>query len=274
MTHYSDYYFTSNLTSYTCPTFNNLQCQPPNACAREPTTGKLYCCDYNDGLGNVCWSITSECANNNSTRFCRNGDRTWCCLYETFVYLPISASTLDDKHSDRGYSESCTEADNQVNICWNNERSPLGNISSQALKDTYSSLSAEAPSATTWAFDPQSLLPATSTSSTPSTPSTSISTPSKTTAVTTSSFSPNSSSPSLSGGAIAGIVVGVVAVVAIVLGGAAYLLKRHRRQQNPTPGVSPAELLGVEARPKEHRYEADGKPIHSPRPVELPASRQ
>ncbi|KAE8159878.1 hypothetical protein BDV40DRAFT_302892 [Aspergillus tamarii] len=243
MTHYSDYYFTSNLTSYTCPTFNNLQCQPPNACAREPATGKLYCCDYNDGLGNICWSITSECANNNSTRFCGTGDHTWCCLYET---------------------ESCTEADNQLNICWNNELSPLGNISGQVLEDTYSSLRAEAPSATTWAFDPQSLIPATSTS-----------TPSTTTAVTTSTLRPSSSSASLSGGAIAGIVVGVVAMVAIVLGGGVYLLKRHRRRQNPIPGSSPAELLAHRELPTGQLYEADGKAVNLPRPVqELPVSNQ
>ncbi|OGM48224.1 hypothetical protein ABOM_002162 [Aspergillus bombycis] len=177
-------------------------------------------------------------------------------------------AALDGTHADRRYRESCTEAGNQVNICWNNERSPLGNISSQLLEDTYSSLSAEAPSATTWAFDPQSLLPATST------PSTSTSPPSTTTAVTTPSSSPNSPSASLSGGAIAGIVVGVVVLVAIVLGGAAYLLKRHRRRQNPTPGFPPAELLAHETRPKEQRYEADGKPINLRRPVELPASHQ
>lgn len=63
-------------------------------------------------------------------------------------------------------------------------------------------------------------------------------------------------------------MVGVVAGVAIVLGAAAFLLKRHRQQRDsvpepPPPGPYPAELANE---PKE-RYEADGNEIQ-----ELPAS--
>ncbi|KAL5000095.1 hypothetical protein BDV10DRAFT_183689 [Aspergillus recurvatus] len=246
MTHFKDYYFTSNVTEHLCPTFEdfNSPCNPPNACASDPKTGKLYCCDYTDdiGVGALCWSIPSSCANGNSTRFCPSSRRTWCCLDET---------------------EECTSAKNQINICWNKERSLLGNISSHALSGIYSSLSAEAPSATTWAFDPQSLLP-TSSTLTP--------TPSTTTDVTTSppSSPNNNSSSALSGGAIAGIVVSVVAAVA-VLGGAAYLLKRLRQRQHSTPGSMPAELAH-EAQAKAQLYEADSNAVNpSIPPQELPA---
>lgn len=160
------------------------------------------------------------------------------------------------------YRETCTNQDKQINICWNKNQSPLHNISTQALNDTYSSLSAASPSATNWAFDPQSLIPATSTPSTTAVPNT----------------SPDSAS--LSGGAIAGIVVGVVAGVAIVLGVAAYMLKRHRKRQNSAPapvsapkppselypGQYPAELAHE---PKEQPHEADGREIQ-----ELPASHR
>ncbi|KAL2867577.1 uncharacterized protein BJX67DRAFT_80057 [Aspergillus lucknowensis] len=252
MTHYSDYYFTSELTNFTCPAFGGMQCEPPNACAREPATGKVYCCDFNDGIGNVCWSITSRCADDGSTTTCGSGDQTWCCHYDT---------------------EECTGAEGQVNICWNRERSPLGNITNDVLDDTYTSLTSESPSASTFAFDPQSLIspPPTSTP-TPTPTSTATTTPATATPQPNSNSNPDSDSSSLSGGAIAGIVVGVVAAVAIILGGAAFILRRRRQRQNPAATLGPVELAS-ELRPKKGQYEIDGSGVYpSKPPQELPAS--
>ncbi|KAL4755850.1 EGFR-like transmembrane domain-containing protein [Aspergillus foveolatus] len=254
MTHFKDYYFTSNVTEHICPTFEDFSspCNPPNACASDPKTGKLYCCDYKDDIG-----VGALFRAERGAVLMKN------CLFSIF---PLGA-LLDGMHSHQEYREDCTSLENQINICWNKERSVLGNISSNTLNGIYSSLSAEAPSATTWAFDPQSLLPATS--------STLISTPSTTPDVTTSPpSSPNDdSSSALSGGAIAGIVIGVVAAVAI-LGGAAYLLKRRRQRQHSTPGYMPAELAH-EAPSKAQLYEADSNAVNpSIPPQELPARQQ
>ncbi len=90
MTDYFDnYFFTSNLTSFVCPGFSSFQCKEPNACARDPNTGKRYCCDSND----VCWTITSNCATDGTTLDCGGGDSTWCCLDKTSV-LFLSALCL------------------------------------------------------------------------------------------------------------------------------------------------------------------------------------
>ncbi|KAL4915985.1 hypothetical protein BDW62DRAFT_187292 [Aspergillus aurantiobrunneus] len=250
MTHFSDYYFTSNLTRYTCPEFGSFQCEPPNACAREPSTGKMYCCDYNDNLGDVCWSIQSDCADDGSTLSCGSGDDPWCCLYD---------------------SEKCTSVSDQRNICWNNELSPLGNISADVLQDTYSSLTSAEPSARTWAFDPASLMPVSATPSATDTPGV------DTTPTPDSEVVSNSGSDSLSGGTIAGIVVGAVVGVALILGAAWFLLRRRRRGQGfatatVRPEGAPAEL--GDERLKE-RFEVDGSPLNKPKPAqELPEHNQ
>ncbi|RHZ53429.1 uncharacterized protein CDV56_103374 [Aspergillus thermomutatus] len=251
--YYSDYYFTSNRTQYLCPTFSTFQCQPPKACARDPQTGKFYCCDSRDASGNVCWSIPQDCATDGSTLTCGHGDQIWCCRYQT---------------------EECTSKPGQFNICWNKVRSTLGNISEELLQDTYSSLSAATPLASSWVFDPATLMAtATHTGSTSSSPSTSASQIPDTTATATSSPpSPDSSPTSLSGGGIAGIVVGVVAVVAIALGAGMYLLKRHRRRVNPTAGLPPTPLTkpAHEAGPGNQVFEVDGERYL----LELPGSSE
>ncbi|KAL3496699.1 hypothetical protein BJX62DRAFT_232369 [Aspergillus germanicus] len=253
MTYFSDFYFTSNLTSFACPDFGNSQCVAPKACARDPSTGKGYCCDpsFDGETGSgVCWALTSDCTNDNRQLTCRSGSSDWCCLYET---------------------EECTGVPEQRNVCWNRERSPLRNISVDVLEDLYSSLTSDAPTARTWAFDPATLLPETSVLT--STTTTTTTTPTATGTITTSPVSSpnNDSSDSLSGGAIAGIVVGAVAGVVIVLGGAFFLIKRRRKRVNGGPKPPPAEL-GYETRPVNQLYEADGNAMKMPLPPqELPA---
>ncbi|KAL2845940.1 hypothetical protein BJY01DRAFT_247451 [Aspergillus pseudoustus] len=264
MTTYDDFYFTSNLTEYACPGFATSKCPPPRACARDSSTGRIYCCDHKDdgGPGSVCWALgTGElnepCENGASDLQCRNGDYEWCCLYET---------------------EDCTRVREQTNVCWNKETSPLIGLSTDTLNDTYSSLSSAAPTARTWAFDLDSLFPSTSTSAT--------TTPTETSSPPTSpdtESSSSSDSDSLSGGTIAGIVVGVVGAIAIVLVAIFFFLGKRRRQQQDlntttttyTPaGTYPPVEMDNDTRRKEQLFEADGTAVKrvQQHPEELPAS--
>ncbi|KAL2842738.1 hypothetical protein BJY01DRAFT_248891 [Aspergillus pseudoustus] len=261
--YFSDFYFTSNLTSFACPGFGDFQCLPPKACARDPNTGTGYCCDpaSDSTVANgTCWGLPSDCTNDNRQLQCRSGSTNWCCLYET---------------------EECTEVPNQQSICWNQERSPLRNISVDILEDLYSSLAVASPSARTWDFDPATLLPDTSTStSTTSSTSTSASVSTPTTADTATSSpssipdTDSSDSVSLSGGAIAGIVVGAVAGLMIVAVGAFFMLKRRRRRQGQAAtaaaGFATAELADG-TQPKERFHEVDSTPVKTQTPQELPA---
>lgn len=96
MEYYTDYHFTSNVTDYTCPRNGNTtehKCEPPNACAREPTEGRVYCCDYK---GEQCWTSTSTCTNGRDTLRCSGSTRKsaqWCCSYElsVFIFIPPPA---------------------------------------------------------------------------------------------------------------------------------------------------------------------------------------
>ncbi|KAH8817218.1 hypothetical protein F5884DRAFT_853641 [Xylogone sp. PMI_703] len=208
--YYDNYFFTSNVTSYVCPNFGDDQCKPPNACARDPNTGKRYCCDAAD---NICWALTSTCANDGSTIDCGDGQNTWCCLDQT---------------------EICTQIRGQINICWNSAHDTLNNISISALNKTYSSLSSATPSASSWTFDPVLLIAATQTYSTKTSTSTSVSTTSSAPTKSSSAPPPPTTTPhsssSLSGGAIAGIVIGVIAALVLLAIGI-FLLRRRNKQR-------------------------------------------
>ncbi|KAL2822885.1 hypothetical protein BJX63DRAFT_426722 [Aspergillus granulosus] len=233
MTYFSDFYFTSNLTDFSCPGLGGFECLPPKACARDPNTGTTYCCDP---------ASDSTIAN---------------------------AGVLTGAASMKRLSPLCVPVSTVLNICWNKERSPLRNISIDVLEDVYSSLTSEASTARTWAFDPATLLPATST------PSSSVPLPNPTTTDIMTPSPPSipdndSSSDSLSGGAIAGIVVGVVGGIAIVVVGVFLLMKRRRQRQNLVPGSAPAELAH-ETPPKQQIHEVDGIGVKQQSPQELSA---
>ncbi|CAK7219591.1 hypothetical protein SBRCBS47491_003905 [Sporothrix bragantina] len=223
--YFDDYFFTSNVSDHTCPGFGSNVCKPPNACARDPNTGRRFCCDVKD----VCWTLTETCAKDGSTTDCGTGSTTWCCV--------------DGR-------EQCTGAKNQINICWSTHHDILNNITNKVLNNTYSSLSAAHPSATTWAFDPLELIAQTAPPASSATPSSDASASSSAPSASTTSDDGNgnvgdSTSHKTSGGAIAGIAIGVVAGVALIAGILFFLWRRHRNKQiaagsYQAPGSGPA----------------------------------
>ncbi|ERS96569.1 hypothetical protein HMPREF1624_06776 [Sporothrix schenckii ATCC 58251] len=206
--YFDDYFFTSNVSDHTCPGFGSFVCKPPNACARDPNTGRRFCCDVKD----VCWTITETCANDGSTLDCGTGTTTWCCV---------------------NGRERCTAAKNQINICWSTAHDILNNITNKDLNNTYSSLSSAHPSATTWAFSPDELIAKTAP---PTSPASSSAADSSATSGASSPAGPTGSSGAgssgIGGGAIAGIVVGSIAGVALIVAGLFFLWRLARNQKD------------------------------------------
>lgn len=208
--YFDNYFFTSNVSSHTCPGFGSNVCKPPNACARDPNTGRRYCCDVSD----VCWTLTETCASDGSTIDCGTGTTKWCCVDQR---------------------EKCTAAKNQVNICWATAHDILNNITNKVLNDTYSSLSSAHPSATTWAFSPEELIAQTAPPTTSGASPTSSGASSGTSAATNPSGSNDNgggdnTTSKISSGAIAGIVIGAIAGVALIAAGLFFLWRRARNQ--------------------------------------------
>ncbi|KAJ5379993.1 uncharacterized protein N7496_002421 [Penicillium cataractarum] len=157
----------------------------------------------------------------------------------------------------------------------------LFDISAEALNATYSYLASASPSATSYTFDPAKLgahatSSSTSISSTASTGSISTGTTASTAHPATSGQSTvtvvasTSNSPSLSGGAIGGIVAGAVIAVMIILGAIYLFLKRGRSQQAPPgPGAplpGPAHIMP----PPDRTLEAEWKPVYETGYTERP----
>ena len=123
----------------------------------------------------------------------------------------------------------------QINICWATPENPIANVTQDKMNETFSSLSSARPSATEYSFDLQALYAtSTSTSSSASASATTSgaagSAAQSQSASSTASPSPSSSSSSgLSGGAIAGIVIGAIAVIALIGIGAFILFRRNRK---------------------------------------------
>ncbi|KAL8387001.1 hypothetical protein RB595_010233 [Gaeumannomyces hyphopodioides] len=238
---FNDWYFTTNKTNNDCP--GPLSCPPPTkACARDPTNGSRYCCDgqpdAKSKIGRVCWKGPTDCKTDGSTVDCSNSKRTWCCL-----------SGL----------ERCSQTPGQeAAICWSTRHDPLFNVSYNDLDRLHSSLSSRQTQATVLSFDVVSLISATATApfaTASSAPSTSATSSGASSSPATSSFGSGaaptdaSSSPAqgaqgsssgVSGGAIAGIVIGAVAAIALVALAVFFLLKR--RKNNGSAAAAPAEL--------------------------------
>ena len=252
--YFNDYYFTSNLSDYTCPGFRNSACPPPKACARDPNTGRRYCCDYrHPPYKGVCWALRQDCASDGSTVDCGTGDTTWCCV--------------DGR-------EKCTEKTGQINVCWSTSRDTLNNITNDVLNDTYSSLSSAKPSATTWAFTPVSLIALTNPAVTQSQSQTPTPTPdsdassigsSVPTAVPTDG---SGAGTSLGGGAIAGVVVGALGGVALLGLGIFMVCRRQKQRHSPDAAAGPHDKTGGGYSGYSGYSDSYAQPSHAP-PTEL-----
>jgi hypothetical protein len=133
--------------------------------------------------------------------------------------------------------EQCTELEHQINVCWSVTSNPVGNLSNEAMNNTYSSLSSASPSATAYSVKAVDLSPSSSTSLLAS--SSASSTPSPSLA----SSQPQNDA-GISGGAIGGIVGGVVGGLALA-GIAGFLLWRRNRAGShahaPVASTTPSE---------------------------------
>ncbi|KAF2265341.1 hypothetical protein CC78DRAFT_579491 [Lojkania enalia] len=251
---YDRFFFASEESNWRCPGLG-FACVPPQACVHEGLINKHYCCGA-ASVDAVCWSGSSDCGANNEPLSnqigCDSGQNAFCCLEGR---------------------EECTQRLNQINICWATAANPYVNITNQQMNATFSSLSAAAPSASRYSFDPQELLASTtsispSSSSTPAT----ISTTSKINDPSTIS-NPDDHSSGLSGGSIAGIVVGVVGGLAIIGAGAFFFWRRgnkklHRNELDANTyasGYAPAPIQEKYA----HNMPQGSFPSHPPAEMDV-----
>ncbi|TLD14622.1 hypothetical protein PspLS_11003 [Pyricularia sp. CBS 133598] len=224
VSYYDDWFFTTFQSTPSCPGFGLAYCPAPQkACARDPTTGRRYCCDGARNKDSVCWALATDCKSDGSTSKCGGGGSSWCCLAGT---------------------EKCTETKNQINICWSTGWDPLNNVTEGDLAKVYSSLSSAQPSATSLRFDLGSIIRATATATPDVNSGRALDDPAL--ATTTGPSGPLrptgppdgfgfrngvTNQNELSGGAIAGIVVGVLAGVAMIVAGALWFVRQERKKQ-------------------------------------------
>lgn len=238
--YFDNWQFSTNKTRFECPGMDRAACTPPgNACARDPNTGQQYCCDGPPDKGRVCWGFESPCKSDGSTINCTDGKRKFCC---------------------RSGFEKCSETTGQAaGICWSTHHDPLNNVTYSHLSSVHSSLNASRPSATSLPFDLFSIVSATATA-----PFATASGPAQTTTSTTPppTAPAESSSSAVSGGAIAGIVIGAVAGVALIGLAVFFLLRRRRRATHAYEAPPEGPAAGAS---EKHGGEPSG-------PVEAPAS--
>lgn len=221
--------FSKNSTT-ACPTWTQaFACPAPKACGRNPANLRQFCCETDS---RICWGPRATCASDGSTVTCGTGSGTWCCV---------------------SGSEICTQAPGQINICWSTTESIIQNISVDALQSTYSALSSASPAASSFSFDPQALIAATATTSSTRTSPTSSPTNSATDSSSPSAgggaSSQNSGVPStspvansdsgLGGGAIAGIVVGVLGALAIGAVIGYFVMRAMKKKKEGAAGAPP-----------------------------------
>ena len=162
------------------------------------------------------------------------------------------------------YREVCTQIAGQINICYSTAHDLLNDISVDSLNGTFSSLSSAAPSASSYTFNPSRLLAETQASSGKALP-TEFARPDP------NSGTSGSSASTLSGGAIAGIVIGVVAAIVLACLATFFLT---RRLIKPGQGGTAAPKVT----PFSYEHQAGGQGYVQELPVwtvgELPGTRQ
>jgi len=74
---YSEYFFTSEASSWMCDDETPFGCKPPQVCAFDNVLNKHVCCDPGKPDA-VCWSYSTACSSN--TINCSEGNNRFCCL--------------------------------------------------------------------------------------------------------------------------------------------------------------------------------------------------
>ncbi|KAL1953456.1 hypothetical protein VTO42DRAFT_2794 [Malbranchea cinnamomea] len=231
---YDQFFFSTEEGDWLCPGLI-FDCPPPRVCAYDRVLDKSYCCG--PGEDEVCWTGRSMLCQTGTTQ-CGDENNPYCCLEER---------------------ETCTQRYGQINICWSTLENPFEVVTAEQVNDTFYSLLEENPSATSIEFDLDLLVPESTTTAESTSAATTTADPTSTTEATTTAAatttddatatgdptstsvppagddSDSDSGSSLSGGAIAGIVVGSVAGVALIAGVAFFLWKRNRANRAGLP---------------------------------------
>jgi hypothetical protein len=192
-------------------------------CAYRRDVARVYGCPSSSNP--KCWTWNQTCNEDLiGQAVCNRVNTQWCCNAVA--------------------GETCATGDNKINICISNFTSPQEGISMDEANQVYlAAISKTSVMATKQSVQPtpfstrqlDSTAAPTLTSTTTSGTSTSTGTPAPTDNTRPSAGS-NSDRLSVSGGAIAGIVIGVLAVIAIV-GGLFWLLRRRKNKKNGMTGA-------------------------------------
>jgi hypothetical protein len=234
----------------TFPASNNTE--NGDLCAYIPGTNPtlLYACPAPDS---VCWSFSRKCTGKNSTTpgtnqiSCNNnGNTNWCC---DSIY------------------DSCTQSYGQINVCWGkNFVNPNKGVSPSAAASIASSaISISQASAL------NSRLSAISVTGTPSKTSSTAKGTGTSGAKSGGPSGTGHKSDSLSGGAIAGIVIGALAIAIILaLFALLFLHRRKKARMAAPPGVYEA---GEHQSQHDYYAAAEPKKLEPPQAplAELPA---
>ncbi|KAH7115861.1 hypothetical protein B0J11DRAFT_112509 [Dendryphion nanum] len=229
---YDQFVFSTNATRWKCPKGLAFDCIAPNVCTHETVLDKWYCCGPEQG--SVCWSGSTTCSGSEKNTPGTNqlGCGSYCCLNSR---------------------EQCTQRTNQINICWATPPNPFVNITGAKINETFSSLSSANPTASTYSFDIKAALatatPTPSASSSSASTGASAASQTATNSPTSTALTSQTPEPSsgLSGGAIGGIVVGVVGGLALLAGLAFFFWRRGKK--NNTNDLNKPEL---ESNPSSH----------------------
>jgi len=255
---YSDQLDTCSYNDVTIPASNNTE--NGGLCAWVDATSRVYACPATDP---ICWTWYQTCGSGGSASsdqiLCDNAGSTWCCPN----------------------TETCTTDPNQINVCISSFDNPNANVQPGPAESVefqvldISTVASTVQTASLIATASQSFFstitlssstslssPATSSSS-PISSSTSIvsstltgGTPAAATSGASQTAVATKSRSSLSGGAIAGMVIGALAFAALLAAGAYFLIRKrgartqaqqHQRGELPANDVYSKELQGDSA---------------------------
>ncbi|KAF1936639.1 hypothetical protein EJ02DRAFT_438392 [Clathrospora elynae] len=237
---YSDFLWSNS--TYRCPGMP-FECKPPKVCARNNQQKVYYCCN-SDGGDALCWTASPKCDSESpgvpsgDQIPCSYGIKAFCCFKN---------------------SQTCTQNDDKISICWATHPNPIALSNSTIMNQTYQSLLSASPSAASYPIGLaalQNMTPTPSISSASSTSTTTSTTVTSSAAATSAAPSPDTG---LLGGEIGGIVGGVIGGLALV-GAAAFLLWRRRKKYSTVAQLEPVHTNGHHSNVPEEIHSRNAPP--------------